>query len=336
MNDAKKIREQALSLATSFAKYVEEHPFELVMQERPEVIKTLDKAIESLSNSSERDPFKITGRTAIGLSGGRTSAYMLYRILQSNGGMLPENVEVNFENTGKEDEKTLEFVRDIEFYWGVPVNWLEYSADEPGFKIVSFETASRNGEPFEAIIKKRQYLPNPITRFCTVELKIRTGHRFLASKGWKEDGEGWDAMIGIRADEPIRIAKIRARPSPETVHETMIAPLAEAGITKEDVGAFWKSQPFDLGLPNNNGVTYEGNCDLCFLKGGNIIQTLVSKNPERAIWWAKMEDLKLSSKPSGARFRNDRPSYKRMMEAALAQEDMFDFEDPTIGCYCGD
>lgn len=285
------------------------------------------------------DPFVITERTALSVSGGRTSGYMLHRVLEANGG-LPDNAVVMFANTGKEDEATLRFVRDISLYWGVPITWIEYRNDEQGYAVVDFDTASRNGEPFEAIIRKRQYLPNPVTRFCTVELKIRAMHKHLAALGWKADGDGWDHMVGIRADEPRRVAKIRARPSPETVHETMVMPLAAAGVTKSDVGAFWRAQPFDLELPNNNGVTFEGNCDLCFLKGRNIVQTLIVKKPGRAVWWAAQEALALASKPSGARFRNDRPSYQTMLERAERQQDLFpgaDLDtDGTIDCFCGD
>jgi 3'-phosphoadenosine 5'-phosphosulfate sulfotransferase (PAPS reductase)/FAD synthetase len=283
------------------------------------------------------DPFKIDSRTAISMSGGRTSAYMLWRVLQSNGG-LPDGVEVCFANTGKEMEETLEFVRAIEVNWNVPIRWIEYRDDDQGYALVNFETASRNGEPFKAIVQKRNYLPNPVTRFCTVELKIRAMHKHLKSLGWKDkDSDGWDQMVGIRADEQRRVAKIRARPSPETSKETMILPLADAGITKKMVGDFWKSQPFDLGLFNNNGQTMHGNCDLCFLKGANQVFTLIKEKPERAIWWASMESLSLSSKPSGAVFRSDRPSYQQMHDYALDQDDMFDdAEDESIACFCGD
>ncbi len=283
------------------------------------------------------DPFKITERTAISFSGGRTSAYMLWRVLQSNGGRLPAEAQVCFENTGKEDERTLVFVREVAEQWNVPITWLEYRDDAQGFAVVDFDTASRNGEPFEAIIKKRQYLPNPVTRFCTVELKIRTGHKYLKSIGWYEDTDGWLQMVGIRADEQRRVVKIRARPSPETVRETMTLPLADAGVTKHDVAAFWRVQPFDLGLEAVNGESPEGNCDLCFLKGRNKVFTLIKKVPTRAIWWAKMESLSLSSKPSGAVFRSDRPTYQSMHDYALAQSDMFDdAEDDGIACFCGD
>ena len=71
------------------------------------------------------DPFKIDGPTCISFSGGRTSAYMLWRVLQSNGG-LPDEAKVIFCNTGKEEEATLRFVQDCSEHWGVPINWLEY------------------------------------------------------------------------------------------------------------------------------------------------------------------------------------------------------------------
>ena len=51
------------------------------------------------------NPFLIKEPTCISFSGGRTSAYMLWRVLQSNGG-LPIEAIVCFANTGKEDEAT--------------------------------------------------------------------------------------------------------------------------------------------------------------------------------------------------------------------------------------
>lgn len=271
-----------------------------------------------------RDPFRIDGPTCISFSGGRTSAYMLWRVLQSHGGALPDECVVCFANTGKEEESTLRFVLECSQRWGVPITWLEYRDDDQGYAVVNYSTASRNGEPFEAIVRKRNYLPNPVTRFCTVELKIRTMHKHLKSMGWA-DGDGWEQFIGIRADEQRRVAKIRARPSPETVKETMCIPLADAVITVRDVGAFWAAQPFNLELPTYNGRTLAGNCDLCFLKPAGQVASLIAEKPERAIWWAKMEALALAlaSKPSGAVFRSDRPSYAQMLAYTKAQHDAF-------------
>lgn len=146
------------------------------------------------------DPFKITGPTCISFSGGRTSGYMLWRVLQSNGG-LPDDCLTVFANTGKEVEETLEFVRECSLQWGIPITWVEYT-EGGGVRVVDFETASRKGEPFEALIKKRQYLPNPVARFCTTELKILTAVRYLRGLGWEE----WDNLIGMRADEPAHLS----------------------------------------------------------------------------------------------------------------------------------
>lgn len=113
------------------------------------------------------DPFKIIEPTVISFSGGRTSAYMLWRILQSNNG-LPDEAIVCFANTGKEDEATLEFVRDCEKNWGIQIHWLEYISEKPKFKRVNFDTASRNGEPFEVMVQdKGMMIPNNFMRFCT-------------------------------------------------------------------------------------------------------------------------------------------------------------------------
>ena len=273
------------------------------------------------------DPFKIIEPTCISFSGGRTSAYMLWRVLQSHNGKLPDEAIVCFANTGKEDEATLKFVQACSDNWNVEIHWVEWRNADPAFARVNFETASRNGEPFEELIRKRQYLPNPVTRFCTAELKIRTIHKYLKSLGW-EHNETMD-WVGMRADEQRRAAKIADKSR---------IPLVTAKVTKEDVGAFWKLQPFDLELPNMNGVTMHGNCDLCFLKGGAQVLSLIAEKPERGIWWAKMEALALAlaSKPSGAVFRSDRPSYSTMIKFAADQSDMFDPNEEAIACFCGD
>ena len=260
------------------------------------------------------DPFKITEPTVISFSGGRTSAYLLWRVLQSNGGMPEEAIAV-FANTGKEEEATLEFVRDCGANWGVEIHWLEYQDEPPKFRRVNFETASRNGEPFEMLIKKRKYLPNMVARFCTSELKVLTIDRYLKSIGINS----YVSMVGIRADEPRRVAKMRGN------KDVKLTPLSDAKVDEKEVWAFWSSNTFDLALPKISGAS---NCDLCFLKGGGIVMGLIQQKPERAVWWAKMEQ------DVGARFRSDRPSYAQMMQYAKDQQPLF--TDETIPCYCGD
>lgn len=238
-----------------------------------------------------RDPFVIDGPTCLSFSGGSTSGYMLWRTIQANTPeALAQWLRVAFANTGREDEATLRFVRDCEAHWGIPIEWIEWRDSEAGFEQVTFETASRDGEPFEALIRKRNYLPNPVTRFCTSELKIRAMHRRLKEVGWHDLYDGWDQFIGIRADEQRRVAKIRARGrSTESAKESMCMPLADAGVTWQEVDAFWASQPFKLELARHNGRTLAGNCDLCFLKPPAQRLSLIREKPSRAVWWARME-----------------------------------------------
>lgn len=260
------------------------------------------------------DPFKITGPTCISFSGGRTSAYMLWRVLQAHGMSLPADAVVCFANTGKEDEATLRFVQDCSKHWGIGITWLEYQ--HKGFKVVDFETAARHGEPFEALVRAKSYLPNPVARFCTEELKVKVINKYLDFINLDAD-----TMVGVRADEPARVAKLRAR--------GLLIPLVDAGVRQADVQAFWKAQPFDLGLLFRDGVTPLGNCDLCFLKGPQQILGLIKDKPARAVWWAQQEDA------VGATFRSDRPSYGQMHKFLTDQSDMFN-DAGGVECFCGD
>lgn len=260
-------------------------------------------------------PYKINGPTCISFSGGRTSAYMLRSVLAYNGGALPNDAVVCFANTGKEDEATLEFVRDCAEAWDVEIVWVEYRDNDAGFAVVDFNTASRNGEPYEAMINRKQYLPNPVARFCSHELKNKP---IAAYTGLGDE----DTMVGVRWDEPHRHAKMRAR--------GFMLPLITDKTTKAHVREFWRHQKFDLALPERDGLTNLGNCDLCFLKDFDVIMSNVREKPQRAVWWAAQEARQKAT------FHKERPPYSRMREFALNQTDFVGYLDDGIPCFCGD
>lgn len=228
------------------------------------------------------DPYKLPeGNVQISFSGGRTSAFMLHQILEANGD-LPDRCQVMFANTGKEMPQTLAFVHECSVRWNAPIVWLEYDRpnNKVGYKVVNHNSCSQNGEPFEILIRSKQYLPNPVARYCTAELKIRTMKRYLVqSLGWQT----WAACIGIRADEQQRLKHTNKERWSEWY------PLADVGVTKRDIAHFWQQQPFDLQLENVNGKTPLGNCDMCFLKSEKTLANIAKTMPDRVTWWADME-----------------------------------------------
>lgn len=272
------------------------------------------------------DPFFITGPALISFSGGRTSAYMLWRILQAHGGTLPDDVHVTFANTGKEREETLRFVHECATRWGVRVRWLEWRSRkttlpiEERFEEVGFNSASRFGEPFEGLIRCKGYTPNAVTRFCTSELKVRVMKWFMQSLGHKN----WTNVIGLRADEPRRVARSRVKPKEPWVNSM---PLDDAGITNRMVRAFWAQQDFDLQL-----LPFEGNCDGCFLKARPKLLETERTKPGTLQWWSDMEEG-----PGKGRFVTEY-SYAELIRAARNQGDLFRGafdDDPDMDAECG-
>lgn len=248
----------------------------------------------------------------ISFSGGRSSAYMTDRLLRER---WKGQVVICFANTGKEAPETLDFVHACEEHWQQKVHWLEYDA-ETRFREVSYETASRRGEPFAALLDQRKYLPNVVWRFCTQDLKIRVIKRFMMTLGHKH----WVNAIGIRYDEPVRWSKTRAIGERER-WETWL-PLVDWRITKPMVLDFWREMPFDLRLAH-----YQGNCDLCFLKGRNKMRRLLLEDPAAGDWWIEQEDK------IGGTFRKGL-SVRRFKELIQASPALFDYEDADIECFC--
>ncbi len=273
------------------------------------------------------DPFYFRDAARVSFSGGRTSAYMLWRILRAHGGTLPRHVHVTFANTGKERPETLDFVHEVETRWGVNVRWLEYAPTERRlgpmrYREVTYATAARQGEPFRAMIAQERYVPNSRRRICTKNLKIGVFKAFSRAHAIAHAV----SVVGLRADEPDRVARMRAGAT--VTDEELAFPLFETGVAKADVAAFWAAQPFDLQLEEG-----AGNCDLCFLKGAKLRVSLMEKWPEAATWWADIE------REFGHPFRAGRPGYAELAERAKTRRSLpqvFDDEESLGDCVCHD
>lgn len=246
------------------------------------------------------------GNVKIAFSGGRTSGYMLHEILTANGD-LPDRVKVIFANTGREMPETLDFVQECSQRWSVPITWLEYRKGDGkvGFDVVSHNSASRNGEPFDDLISSKRRLPNVFERFCTQEMKIRTMRRYLVSEGWKT----WHSAVGIRADEAHR-----AKPQQDS-KETVWWPLLDAGVTQPDIMEFWGKQQLAFGFDLRVTKGF-GNCDGCFLKSEQTLAAFWRMHPERAAWWAAQEDRVFPGKDES---KQSAQMFKRMGQARYGE-----------------
>lgn len=279
------------------------------------------------------NPYKVETPGCISFSGGRTSGYMLRKILDAYDNKLPDDLPVVFSNTGKEMPETLDFVQECSERWDVPVHWIECDLErEHKYRVVTYETAARNGEPYAQLIDSKPFLPNPVTRYCTSYLKIKPMKAFLMQEF---NFKHWNSYIGLRYDEPRRVARLD-RANAKERWETE-APLNEARATVQDVFDFWKNNDFDLRLINNGGKTPYGNCDLCFLKSTKTIQNMIKLKPELANWWIEQESKKDGGDSMVHIFRKDRANYQTLLDNTKNQGELFEDDEPSQDtCFCHD
>ena len=149
---------------------------------------------------------------------------------------------------------------------------------------------------------------------------------FMQAQGY----EHWTNIVGLRHDEPTRVAKSRA---PNKEHWTTALPLDDVKVSNRDVRAFWNAQPFDLQL-----LPFEGNCDGCFLKARPKLWEVERTKPGTLQWWSDMEEG-----PGKGQFVTEY-SYAELIRDVRRQPDMFsgllnadEIEmDAECGLWCGD
>jgi hypothetical protein len=245
----------------------------------------------------------------VSFSGGETSAFMAQWLNNHYEEHGYENIVFVFANTGLENEQTLEFVERCDKYFKLGIQWVEADVQHglrkgTGFYRTDFDHASRNGEPFEEVIKKYG-IPNQNFPHCTRELKQAPINSF--AKVWFNN-EPYHTAIGIRKDEIDRM-------NSKAKEMRLIYPLINSKmmpVTKPIINFYWRSMPFRLELKG-----YQGNCITCWKKADNKLYKIAQENPKAFEFMDRMEteySIGRNNKPITF-FRKDR-SAKQILEEA--------------------
>ena len=235
----------------------------------------------------------------VSFSGGETSAY-LAKWLVDNKSDLYDMVFV-FANTGDEEEETLKFVDLCSKKWNIEIIWVEsvvHHEERVGstHKIVNFNTASRNREPFKEVIKKYG-IPNQNFLHCNREMKLNPIRSYMKSIGWKK----YKTAIGIRVDEFDRVNKNR-------VKQGLIYPfISDKPTTKQEVSYWWSNQDFRLNLKS-----YNTNCRTCWKKSDKVLAQTYRENPNYFDFNREMETL--YGKEKYTFFRNGRTTDQLILD----------------------
>jgi hypothetical protein len=281
-------------------------------------------------------------RIAVSFSGGRSSAVMAKMLIEQFD--TTHDLSFVFANTGCEHDDTLRFVDDVDRYFlGGRLVWVEGAFHEQGkgptATVVQFETASRNGEPFEAAIAKHGVF-NAAFPQCTSRLKTEVMTSYRRAIGWRTGS--YETAIGIRADEADRMSAKRKE-------LRLIYPLVSAGWTKRDVNKYMAKFEWDLKLPSDAF----GNCVWCWKKSKRKLMTVAKHSPEAFAFAERMEKKyghihkgKTSQLEKRVFFRGKKSATDIVREAQqsnfveyqdddFAQQLLFD-EELDIGSGCGD
>ncbi|SOE37598.1 phosphoadenosine phosphosulfate reductase family protein [Delftia acidovorans] len=252
-------------------------------------------------------------RLRVSFSGGRTSAYMSIWLKQNMSDVY--DMRFVFANTGWEHPDTLRFVNEVDTRYGLGVTWVESTprrelGKSSGHRVVVYETASRQGEPFEAVAAAYG-LPNQTFGHCTRELKLNPINDYFSSIGWA----GTQTAIGIRADERRRVSKRAGAAG-------IIYPLVDMIPTdKQDVLDYFEGFDWDLRIPE-----HQGNCIGCFKKSDKKLLTLYREDPENFAFPVRLDHMYRNVGPNnipGPRrmYRGHRSAQDLVAEFAAASDD---------------
>jgi predicted phosphoadenosine phosphosulfate sulfurtransferase len=249
-------------------------------------------------------------RICVSFSGGETSSYMSYMIKKHYADT--HELKFIFANTGEEREETLEFVQQCDEYFGLNVIWVEADV-MPGMgngtkaKVVDFNSASRNGEPFEEAIKKYG-IPNQSFPLCSRVLKKEAIEAYQRQIKWRDRKKKPITAIGYRIDEA-------ERASTNAKKDRLWYPLIDEWPThKVEINKFWGEQPFRLNLKS-----WEGNCKWCWKKSFKKLAAIAVTNPKVFDFPRRMEEKYGNGRP-----QFEAPTTVRFFRENKSVDDIFE------------
>lgn len=275
-------------------------------------------------------------KTVNSLSGGKTSSYIavnypadynvfaLVRTSDKNclfpdakiRQIVSDKIGTEFIGTLEEDA-IIYTMLDLEQYLGKEIIWL-------------------SPETFESTIEKHgNYLPNIMSRFCTVDMKIKP----IAQWCYENTELPVQMRIGFRANELSRANRMIERQIngienfkfkvgnkngrnkwKELPYRITEFPLIKDAIFKDTIENFWKGKPVRF--------AYQNNCVGCFHRSELMLKHMSNKAEKQFNWFIEME------RKNGCTFKNG-ITYEKIKNYRT-QLELFDndFNDCDSG-YCG-
>lgn len=280
-------------------------------------------------------------KTVNSISGGKTSAYIAKH--------YPADINifslVRIEDTDNlwmkgKDEKTRQLISDKlgkEFIGTAEMDEIIYTILDLE-QFIGSEITWITGLTFEELIKKNyNYLPNKMTRYCTVEMKLKPIFNWL-----RENTElPVEMRIGFRPNELARAEGVlkRADENGLELFDAVIGkagsrnkwgkvpyryckfPLIEDNIAKDQIYNYWQDK--------NVRFAYRNNCVGCVNRQPLMISHMASKDIDKVKWFEKQE------LNTGNRFLSD-VSFSQILKFGM-QENLFtdeDFNECDSG-FCG-
>ena len=275
-------------------------------------------------------------KTVNSLSGGKTSSYLavhypadynIFALVRTNDKkcLFPDakTRQIVSDRIGREFIGTLEeddiiyTMLDLEQFIGREITWL-------------------SDKTFDEVIENHgNYLPNVISRFCTVDMKVKP----IAQWCYDNTELPVEMRIGFRANEISRANNMIERAIDgiepfkfkvgekngrnkwkELPYRMVKFPLIENATFKDTIEEFWKDKPVRF--------AYRNNCVGCFHRGELMLKHMSNKAEKQFDWFVEME------KKNGCTFKKE-ITYERIKNYKT-QLDLFDkdFSDCDSG-YCG-